>query len=115
MRRMRSLASILAAPPPSGSLVAEARSDTAPDPKVGTFTQRLLVAMAHHDPDALTGMFRFPAPVQSGPVTIPIANGAALAKAYDTVFTPELGCAIERGNNRALQLEPAGGSFVITK
>src|SRR3954464_9281875 len=112
---MRSLGSVLAAVLTSVSLVAQARSDTAPDPKVGTFTQRVLVAMAHHDPDALTGMFRFPVTVQSGPVTIPIANGAALAKAYDSVFTPELGCGIERGNNRALQLEPAGGSFVITK
>src|SRR4051812_8317156 len=115
MRRMRSLASVLAAVLTSVSLVAQSGSDAAPDPKVGTFTQRVLVAMAHHDPDALTGMFRFPATVQSGALTIPVANGAALAKAYDTVFTPELGCAIERGNSRALQLEPAGGSFVITR
>src|SRR4051812_1681036 len=71
--------------------------------------------MAHHDADAVTGMFRFPVTVQSGALTIPIANRAALAKAYDTVFTPELGCAIERGNNGALQLQPADGSFVITK
>lgn len=98
----------------SASLFAQS-SDSTADPKVTAFTQRVLSAMGQRDVDALAGMFRFPVTIQSGPLTIPIANRAALTKAYDTVFTPELGCAIERGKKGALQLQPSGNSFVITK
>jgi hypothetical protein len=99
-----SAASLLAQSPPGQ-----------PDQKAAAFTQRVLDAMGQRDVDALAAMFRFPATVQAGSLSIQIANRAALAKAYDTVFTPELGCAIERGNKSALQVQPAGDSFVITK
>ena len=98
----------------SASLFAQS-SDSTADPKATAFTQRILSAMGQRDVDALAAMFRFPVTIQSGPLTIPIANRAALAKAYATVFTPELGCAIERGQKGALQLLPSGDSFLITK
>lgn len=98
----------------SASLFGQSSNSTA-DPKATAFTQRILSAMGQRDVDALAAMFRFPVTIQSGPLTIPIANRAALAKAYATVFTPELGCAIERGQKGALQLLPSGDSFLITK
>ena len=98
----------------SASLFGQS-SDSTADPKATAFTQRILSAMGQRDVDALAAMFRFPVTIQSGPLTIPIANRAALAKAYGTVFTPELGCAIERGQKGALQLLPSGDSFLITK
>lgn len=111
---MRSLPPFVATVLLSASLIAQSPATTA-DPKAAAFMQRLLDAMGQRDLDALAGMFRFPVTVQASQLTIPIANRAALAKAYDTVFTPELGCAIERGQKSALQLQPAGDSFVITK
>lgn len=103
-----------------------------PAAKTAAFTQRLLAAIGHRDVDALAGMFTFPATVRSGSITLPIANSAALAKAFDTVFTPELGCALEKGSSQsagdastpakgltigrgAVHLQPAGDAFTITR
>jgi len=104
-----------------------------PDAKTVAFTQRLLAAIGHRDVEALAGMFTFPATVRSGSITLPIANSAALAKAFDTVFTPELGCALEKGATQgtaeptrttangltigrgAVHLQPAGDAFKITR
>ncbi len=99
----------------AASIQAQSTSSNAADPKTAAFTQRLLSAIGHRDVDALAAMFKFPAAVHAGAVTLPIANSAALAKAFDTVFTPELGCALERGQRNAVQLQPSGDSFLITR
>jgi hypothetical protein len=115
------------------SIHAQSPGTPAPDAKVAAFTQRLLSAMGHRDVDALAAMFKFPTSVHSGSITLPIANSAALAKAFDTVFTPELGCALEKGaapgageasrkdgagltiGRGAVLLQTSGESFAITR
>lgn len=117
------------------SIDAQSPATTAPEGKTTTFTQRLLSAMAHRDVDALASMFKFPASVRSGGITLPIANSAALAKTFDTVFTPELGCALEKEEGSggrpgegarkeddgvsighgAVHLQPSGDSFAIVR
>ena len=119
----------------AGSIDAQSPVTTAPEAKTTAFTQRLLSAIAHRDVDALASMFKFPASVHSGSVTLPIANNAALAKAFDTVFTPELGCLLEKETESggragdagrkggdgvsighgAVHLQPSGDSFVILR
>ena len=76
-------------------------SPDSPEGKTSMFAQQLLRAMSHRDIDALAAMMHFPVSVHAGSVTVPIADRTALAKAYDTVFTPELGCAIERSHSGA--------------
>jgi hypothetical protein len=117
------------------SIDAQSPTTTAPEGKTTAFTQRLLAAMAHRDIDALASMFKFPASVRSGGITLPIANSAALAKTFDTVFTPELGCALEKEEGAggrsgetahkdsdgvsighgAVHLQPSGNSFAIIR
>ena len=116
------------------TLQAQSPSDN-PEVAARTLTQRMLSAMSHRDVDALAAMFKFPVSVRSGGVTIPIGNRAALEKAFDTVFTPELGCALERSlqpsdgagdavrkdgeslsiGRGAVHLQPSGPSFVIAR
>jgi len=119
----------------AASLDAQSPATPASEGKTAAFTQRLLSAMAHRDVDALGAMFKFPASVRAGGITLPIGSTAALAKAFDTVFTPELGCALEKDTGSgartadavrkegdavtlgqgAVHLQPSGDSFVIVR
>jgi hypothetical protein len=116
---------------------AQTPAESSAEGKAVAFTQRLLSAVSHRDLDALAAMFRFPLTVHAGSVTLPIANRQALAKSFDTVFTPELGCALERSvapaggrapsdavrkegtgfavGRGALQIQSSGDSFVVTR
>lgn len=136
---MRSSLFVIAAALTAASLSAQSQppADSSAEGKAVAFTQRLLSAVSHRDIDALTAMFRFPVTVHAGGVTLPIGNRAALTKGFETVFTPELGCALERSvapasgraqgdavrkegtgfsvGRGALQIQPAGDSFVVTR
>jgi hypothetical protein len=87
------------------------------------FRARLLDAISHRDVETLATMFKFPVTVRAGGVSLPIGNGPALTRSFDTVFTPELGCALERDTRPtpaslgrgAVQVEPSGASFLITR
>jgi hypothetical protein len=113
------------------ALQAQSPTDN-PEAAARTLTQRLLSAMSHRDFDALAALFRFPASVRAGGVTLPMGNRTALEKAFETVFTPELGCALERSlqpggdavrkegdglsiGRGAVHLQPSGASFAITR
>jgi len=121
----------------AATLFAQSPADSSAEGKAVAFTQRLLSAVSHRDLAALTAMFRFPVTVHAGSVTLPIGNREALTKGFDTVFTPELGCALERSvapaggraaadavhkegpgfaiGHGALQIQPSGDSFVVTR
>lgn len=121
----------------AGSIAAQSPATATPEAKAAAFAQRLLSAMSYRDIEALATMFRFPMTVHSGGIALPIANSGALTKAYDTVFTPELGCALERSTQGAggrgqgdairkdgdglsigrgaVHLQPSGDSFAITR
>jgi hypothetical protein len=133
--RLPSLALVIALS--TGSIYAQSPATSTPEGKAVAFTQRLLSAMSRRDVDTLAGMFRFPVTVHTGSVALPIASSAVLAKSYDTVFTPELGCALERSTQGAggrgaddsirkegdglsvgrgaVHLQPSGDSFAITR
>src|SRR3954463_7563375 len=130
---MRLLAIALVIAVSAASIDAQSPATATPDGKIAAFTQRFLSAMAHRDVDALAAMFKFPASVRSGGITLPIGSTAAVAKAFDTVFTPELGCALEKDTGSggrtaeavrkeadavtvgqgAVHLQPSGDSFAI--
>jgi len=121
----------------AASIDAQSPATNTPEGKAVVFTQRLLSAMSRRDVEALATMFRFPVTVHAGGVALPIANGSALAKAYDSVFTPELGCALERSTQGAggraadeairkegaglsigrgaVHVQPSGDSLAITR
>jgi hypothetical protein len=133
---MRFASSVLILILAAASLKAQSPPDNSVEGKAAAFTGRLLSAISHRDMNALVSMIRFPVTVHSGEITLPVANRTALAKAYDTIFTPELGCALERassGSGRAgapavrkeskglsigrgaVHIEPSGDSFAITR
>jgi hypothetical protein len=122
----------------SATLFAQSAADSSAEGKAVAFTQRLLSAVSHRDIDALAAMFRFPVTVHAGSITLPIGSREALTKGFDTVFTPELGCALERSvapaggraapgdavrkegtgftiGRGALVIQPSGDSFVVTR
>jgi len=121
----------------AASAGAQPPSASAPEGKAVAFAQRLLSAMSHRDVETLASLFRFPVTVRAGGVALPIANAAALTKAFDTVFTPELGCALERSTQTAggrgpddairkegdglsigrgaVHVQPSGDSLAITR
>jgi hypothetical protein len=122
----------------AASSFAQSPAESAAQGKAVAFTQRLLSAVSHRDIDALAAMLRFPLTVHAGSVTLPIGNREALTKGFETVFTPELGCALERTvapaggraasgdavrkegqgfalGRGALQIQPSGDSFVVTR
>jgi hypothetical protein len=104
-------------------LAAQSTAVSAPDSTIAAFTARLLSAISHRDVAALGSMFKFPVTVRTGRVALPVADQAALSKAFDSIFTPELGCALERSKEAtgqsigggAVHIQPSGNSFVITR
>ena len=72
------------------------------------FGQALIRAMVGHDRDAVASMIKYPATAIVGGFNVPLGNRATTREVYPVVFTPELGCELER---HAATVDAAGGTL----
>src|SRR5215471_15952304 len=110
---LAAMATSAQAPPPAAPPASRARA--------GEFLEQLKHAVDTADRRAVSGMVAYPLTVLASGFNIPVKDAASFARLYDSVFTPELRCAVvasEMGldgsppTRRSITITPDGLSMV---